>query len=182
MATWNDIWDLQVSLGEKVLRALVMYLVLVIALRLFGKRELGQTNTFDFLVLMMVANAVQNGIIGDDNSVTGAMVGAVTLLAIDQIVSAFAYRSPLFSRVTEGAPTTLISGGNVDGRALRRELISLPELRSIARRQGYADLGDVREAILETNGTVSMFGRDEPTQYHPDFGATTKPQPGADTT
>ena len=182
MSTWDNIWDLQVSLGEKVLRALVVYLVLVIALRLFGKRELGQTNTFDFLVLMMVANAVQNGIIGADNSVTGAIVGAVVLLAIDQIVSAFAYRSPLFSRAAEGTPTTLISGGNVDGRALRRELISLPQLRSIARRQGYADLGDVREAILETNGTVSMFGRDEPTQYHPDFGATTKPQAGANTT
>jgi uncharacterized membrane protein YcaP (DUF421 family) len=176
MSGWHDIWHLQVSLGEKVLRALIVYVVLIVALRVFGKRELGQTNTFDFIVLMMVANAVQNGIIGEDNSVTGAIVGAVVLFGANWIVRAVAYRSSLFSRATEGTPTTLMSKGRVDARALRQELISLPALRAIARGQGYENLGEVREAILEVDGTVSMFGQAEATKYHPDYGSQTKPQ------
>jgi uncharacterized membrane protein YcaP (DUF421 family) len=176
MSAWHNIWHLQVSLGEKVLRALIVYVVLVVALRVFGKRELGQTNTFDFIVLMMVANAVQNGIIGEDNSVTGAIVGAVVLFGANWLVRAFAYGSSLFSRATEGAPTTLISDGRVNTRALRHELISLPALRAIARSQGYESLGEVRAAILEVDGTVSMFGQGEATQYHPDHGSQTTPQ------
>ena len=165
---WHDIFHLQVSLGEKVLRSVLIYVFLVAAFRFAGKRELGQANTLDLAVLLLVANAVQNGIIGNDVSVTGAMIGAVTLFVLNTVVTRTSFRLPWLDRALEGEPTVLIADGKPVAGALRRERISLPELRSIARRQGFPELGAVHSAILETNGTVSMFREDEPGHYHPD--------------
>jgi uncharacterized membrane protein YcaP (DUF421 family) len=164
---WQDIFDLQVSAGEKVLRAVLIYVFLIAMLRIVGKRELGQTNTLDLVVLLLVANAVQNGIIGNDVSVTGAVIGAVTLFAINELVSRTAYAFPWAARVLEGEPALLISRGQPLRSALRRSGISLSELRATARRQGFPDLGAVHTAILETNGVVTMFTQDEPGYYHP---------------
>lgn len=164
---WQDLFDLQVSVGEKILRALLIYLFLVVALRIVGKRELGQTNTLDLVVLLLVANAVQNGIIGNDISVTGAVIGALALFAVNEVVTRAAYNSSFVSRLLEGSPSILIRNGKPLPKELRREGISLPELRAIARRQGFSDLGEVDNAILETNGVVTMFRQDEPGLYHP---------------
>jgi uncharacterized membrane protein YcaP (DUF421 family) len=165
---WHDIFSLPVPAGEKVVRALLIYTFLILAFRLAGKRELGQWNTLDLAVLLLVANAVQNGVIGPDNSVTGAVLAASTLIVANTLVSRAAFFSPMFATVVEGSPTVLIERGKLQVRALRRENISLPELRSIARRQGFPDLGAVHTAMLETNGVVSMFREDEPGTYHPD--------------
>jgi uncharacterized membrane protein YcaP (DUF421 family) len=164
---WHDIFHLQVSATEKVLRAVLIYVFLIGALRIVGKRELGQANTLDLVVLLLVANAVQNGIIGNDVSVTGAVIGAVTLFAINELFARSAFLFPLVSRVLEGDPAVLIERGKPVSKALLRAGISLPELRAIARRQGFDDLGEVHTAILETNGVVTMFRRDEPGLYHP---------------
>ncbi|MGH3005758.1 MAG: DUF421 domain-containing protein [Gaiellaceae bacterium] len=164
---WQDIFDLQVSAGEKVLRAILIYLFLIAILRIVGKRELGQANTLDLVVLLLVANAVQNGIIGNDVSVTGAVIGAVTLFAINEVVSRTTYAFPWAARALEGDPTLLISEGKPIHKALRRSGISLPELRASARRQGFPDLGAVHTAVLETNGIVTMFKENEPGYYHP---------------
>jgi uncharacterized membrane protein YcaP (DUF421 family) len=164
---WQDIFDLQISAGEKVLRAVLIYLFLIAILRIVGKRELGQANTLDLVVLLLVANAVQNGIIGDDLSVTGAVIGAVTLFAINELVSRTTYVFPWAARALEGDPMLLISQGKPIHKALRRAGISLPELRASARRQGFADLAAVHTAVLETNGIVTMFREDEPGLYHP---------------
>jgi uncharacterized membrane protein YcaP (DUF421 family) len=167
VTTWDDIFDLHVSVGEKVLRALLIYVFLIVFLRLIGKRELGQFNTLDLVVLLLVANAVQNGIIGADNSVTGAVIGALALFAVNELVTRATYAFPSVARLVEGDPSTLIADGRPVRTALRRAGISLSELRAIARRQGFADLGEVQTAILETNGVVTMFRKDEPQQYHP---------------
>ena len=167
---WHAIFSLPVPVSEKVLRALLVYGFLVIAFRLAGKRELGQWNTLDLAVLLLVANAVQNGVIGSDNTVTGAVIGATTLMVVNILVSRGVFLSPTFSTLLEGSPSTLIEDGKLRVSTLRRENISLPELRSIARRQGFPDLGAVHTAILETNGVVSMFREDEPGHYHPDEG------------
>jgi uncharacterized membrane protein YcaP (DUF421 family) len=164
---WDSIFDLQVSVGEKVLRAVLIYVFLIVALRVVGKRELGQANTLDLVVLLLVANAVQNGIIGNDISVTGAVIGAVTLFGINELFNRAAYGSSFVSRLFEGSPSVLIQKGKPVASALRRASISLPELRAIARRQGFSDLGEVNNAILETNGVVTMFREDEPGLYHP---------------
>jgi uncharacterized membrane protein YcaP (DUF421 family) len=164
---WHHIFDLQLTVGEKVLRALLIYVFLIVALRMIGKRELGQANTLDLIVLLLVANAVQNGIIGNDDTVTGAVIGAATLFAVNELVTRTSYAIPFLSRIVEGEPTGLIVHGKPVRAALRRAGISLSELRAIARRQGFGDLGEVDTAVLETNGIVSMFSEDEPRAYHP---------------
>lgn len=168
---WNAIFHLQVSLGEKVLRTVLIYVFLLVALRVFGKRELGQANTLDLVVLLLVANAVQNGIIGNDVSVTGAVVGASVLFVLNTLFARGVFRFPWLSSLLEGEPSLLIEDGKPNVKVLRRECISLPELRAIARRQGFPDLGDVGTAILETNGVVTMFHADEPCIYHPEHPA-----------
>ncbi len=167
---WHNMFALGVSVGEKVIRSALIYLFLLIAFRVFGKRELGQATTLDLAVLVLVANAVQNGIIGNDVSVTGAVIGAIVLFGLNALFARASYLHPWLSWLLEGDPDVLISDGKLDRRALRREHISLPELRAIARRQGFGDLGEVYSAILETNGVVSMFRQDESGHYHPEAG------------
>jgi uncharacterized membrane protein YcaP (DUF421 family) len=165
---WHSIFHLTVPVAEKVIRSVLIYVFLIVALRLVGKRELGQTNPLDLVVLLLVANAVQNGIIGNDLSVTGAVIGAVTLFAVNEVFNRATYQFSWFSNALEGEPTALIENGKPNVRALGRAGISLADLRAIARRQGFPDLSSVHTAILETNGTVSMFTKDEPQLYHPD--------------
>ena len=165
---WHDVWHLGVSGGEKMVRAALIYGFLVVALRVVGKRELGQTNTLDLVVLLLVANAVQNGIIGNDVSVTGAFIGAGVLFGINEVLNRATYAFPWAERALEGEPTKLIEYGLPVTRALLRAGISLSELLAIARRQGFPDLGSVQTAILETNGVVSMFRPGEsPHDLHP---------------
>jgi uncharacterized membrane protein YcaP (DUF421 family) len=158
----HAIFDMGISVGEKLIRALIVYAFLLAALRLLGKRELAQQDTLDFLVLLLVANAVQNGIIGNDNSVTGAFVGALALFAINWTCKALAYRYPWADRMFEGSPSFLIWDGKLVPSTMRRELISRPELKAIARRQGYESLDDIGTAVLETDGTVNFLRKGVP--------------------
>ena len=155
------------SAGEKGLRTALVYVFLVAALRFAGKRELGQTNTLDLVVLLLGANAVQNGIIGNDVSITGAVLGGALLFVLNALFTRAVYRFPAFAALVEGEPTELIEDGKLQTAALRRQRISLAELRAIARRQGFSDLAAVHYAILETNGVVTMFREGEPCHYHP---------------
>jgi uncharacterized membrane protein YcaP (DUF421 family) len=154
---WHDIWHLQVSVGEKVLRAALVYGFLIVALRISGKRALGGASAIDLLVMVLVANAVQNGIIGNDNSVTGAFIGAGVIFALDRTLGYATYRSGRLDGVLNGTPTVLISDGHPIPRALAHEEISLLELEVVARRQGFTSLREVDRATLETNGMISMF-------------------------
>jgi len=165
----HAMFHMGIGVGEKLLRALIVYLFLLIALRVLGKRELAQQDTLDFLVLLLVANAVQNGIIGNDNSVTGAVVGALALFAINYTFKGLAYRYPWADRVFEGSPSYLIRDGQLVTGTMRREQISKPELRGIARRQGYESLEDIGTAILETDGSITFVhkGVDYDPMDHP---------------
>ena len=163
----HDVFSLPLHVGEKVLRAIVVYAFLVVVLRVVGKRELGQQNTLDLVVLLLVANAVQNAIIGVDNSFSGASISVVTLVVLNESLNRVVYFSDRLARIVEGAEAYLIRDGKPVQRALFRAGISLPQLRSLARRQGYVDLAEVHTAILEANGVVSMFKKDEPQIYHP---------------
>jgi uncharacterized membrane protein YcaP (DUF421 family) len=157
----HAIFDMGISVGEKLIRAVIVYTFLLFALRVLGKRELAQQDTLDFLVLLLVANAVQNGIIGNDNSVTGAVVGALALFGINWSFKALAYRYPWADRVFDGSPSYLIRDGQTVASTMRREQISKPELRSIARRQGYDSLDEIGTAILETDGNITFARKDE---------------------
>jgi uncharacterized membrane protein YcaP (DUF421 family) len=157
----HALFDMGISVGEKLIRAMLVYGFLLFALRVLGKRELAQQDTLDFLVLLLVANAVQNGIIGNDNSVTGAIVGAVALFGINWTFKALAYRYPWADRLFEGSPSYLIRDGQPVKGTMRREQISRPELRAIARRQGYDSLADIGTAVLETDGNITFARKDE---------------------
>lgn len=157
----DQLFSLGISAPEKILRTVLIYLFLVIAFRIFGKRELGQMNSLDLIVLFLIANAIQNGIIGDDVSITGAAIGAATLFLLNYVFNWLLSRSPRFSRLLEGTPTVLIERGRINRRRLRHEQISLPELLGMARRQGFKNLAEVDKAILETNGGISFFRKNE---------------------
>ncbi len=150
---------LTLPIWEKILRSVVVYLFLVIGLRLAGKRELAQLNPFDLVVLLTLSNTVQNAIIGDDNSVTGGIIGAGTLLAINYLVVRFLYGHRKLEQVVEGQPDVLIEGGRISRNLLRKDLISLPELEAAAHRQGFTSLDDVQRAVLEPGGTISFVAK-----------------------
>ena len=156
----DSMFHLHVPLVEKLLRPVVVYLVLVLLLRLFGKRELAQLNPFDLVVLLSLSNTVQNAIIGDDNTVTGGIIGAFSLLAINWIVVRFLFHAPKLNRALEGRATVLIRNGHVDGKALEREALTREELVEVVHRQGFEHLHDVHHCVLEPNGTFYMEGRE----------------------
>jgi len=157
---WNAMFDLHLSLGEKVIRAVVIYLFLVIALRLVGKRELTQLNTLDFVVLLAVANAVQNGLIGEDNSVTGAVVGASVLFLLASGLGWLLYRSGLLRRAVEGSPTLLVREGEVLDDALRSEEMTRDDLLVEIQAAGAATVDDVRTAWLLPSGKVMVVPKE----------------------
>ncbi len=156
---WHDMFHLGVPVAEKMLRPVVVYAFLVVGLRLAGKRELAQLNPFDLIVLLTLSNTVQNAIIGDDNSVTGGLLGAATLLGVNALVVRFLYRHEQLERLVEGEPDVLIENGKIRFDHLKTELITLPELESAAHKQGFASLDEVDRAVLEPGGTVSFIGK-----------------------
>ncbi|MGH7618939.1 MAG: DUF421 domain-containing protein, partial [Gemmatimonadaceae bacterium] len=134
---------------EKLVRTIAVYSFLLVGLRLAGKRELSQLNPFDLVVLLLLSNTVQNAIIGNDNSLTGGIVGAAFLLIINAVVVRTLYHYGKLEAI-EGRPDTLIRNGRLVRHHLERELITVAELESAARRQGIASLAHVRECRLET--------------------------------
>src|SRR3954464_5614449 len=113
------LFHMGITVGEKALRAVLIYVFLLFALRVLGKREISQQNTLDLLVILLVANAVQNGIIGNDNSVTGAIVGAIVLFGLHRFFGGLAYRFPWWDKLLEGRPTLLIDQGKPVESTLR---------------------------------------------------------------
>jgi uncharacterized membrane protein YcaP (DUF421 family) len=152
-AIFDHMFHLPLPLVEKLLRPVCVYLVLIVLLRVFGKRELAQLNPFDLVVLLSLSNTVQNAIIGEDNSVTGGIIGAVGLLAINWLVVRTLYRSPRLTHMLEGRSTVLIRDGKIDKQAVRRERLTHEELVEVIHRQGFEHLHQVGRCELEPNGT-----------------------------
>lgn len=144
---------------EKMLRPVVVYVFLIVGLRLAGKRELAQLNPFDLVVLLTLSNTVQNAIIGDDNSVTGGLIGATTLLAINYFVARFLFDHENLDRLVEGDPDILIKDGKLCEDRLRAELITRNELEAAAHKQGFSSLDEIDRAILDPSGSVSFFAK-----------------------
>ena len=150
---FTNMFQLPLPILEKLLRPAIVYLALVVLLRIFGKRELAQLNPFDLVVLLSLSNTVQNAIIGDDNSITGGVIGAFGLLAINWLVVRALFRSPRLTRMMEGRSTVLVRNGQVDQRALARESLSREELLAVVHRQGFEGFHQVQRCQLEPNGT-----------------------------
>jgi uncharacterized membrane protein YcaP (DUF421 family) len=148
-----------VPVWEVVLRTIVVYLAVFGLLRLAGKRELGQMSVLDLVVILVIANAVQNAMNGGDNSLTDGLVAAGTLVAMNVVMTRFARRIPFFSRLVVQQPTLLVQDGKVIQAHLDRENVAIEEVEMAAREHGLADLSDVSAAILEQDGSISVIPR-----------------------
>jgi len=155
----KDMFVLALPILEKILRPVVVYAFLVISLRLSGKRELVQLNPFDLVVLLTLSNTVQNAIIGDDNSVTGGIIGATSLLVMNYLVVRFLYNHRALDQFIEGKADVLIEDGKVRTQHLKRELITMAQLEAAARKQGFDSLSEVQQCILEPGGTITFLGK-----------------------
>jgi uncharacterized membrane protein YcaP (DUF421 family) len=161
---WKDMFVLGLPVVEKILRPIVVYAFLVISLRLSGKRELVQLNPFDLVVLLTLSNTVQNAIIGDDNSVSGGLIGATSLLAVNYLVVRFLYGHRKLDQLVEGKADVLIDNGKVRTEHLKRELITMQQLSAAARKQGFDELSEVQQCVLEPGGTLTFIGKKPDTE------------------
>ena len=161
---WKDMFVISLPILEKIIRPVLVYVFLVVMLRLSGKRELVQLNPFDLVVLLTLSNTVQNAIIGDDNSVSGGLLGATSLLATNYLVVRFLYNHKKLDQLVEGKADVLMEGGKVREEHLKSELITMAQLEAAARKQGFASLGEVDQCILEPGGTLSFIAKKPDTE------------------
>ncbi len=146
-----------ISIVEKILRSVVVYLFLLVAFRLTGKRQVGQLTPFDLVLLLLISNVVQNAVIGNDNSLGGGLLGAATILLLNLLVVEITYRSKRLRRLLEATPTILVHNGKVLHQNLARERVTMEDLLAALRRNGVADIAHVRIAMLEENGGISVI-------------------------
>jgi len=150
---FDSMFQMPLPVMEKILRPVIVYLFLVIFLRMFGKRELAQLNPFDLVVLLSLSNTVQNAIIGNDNSVTGGVIGAFALLAINWVLAWLLFKLPKVNEALEGKRSVLIRHGVVDPVALKKETMTEMELLSVIHKQGLNEFSEVETCVLEPNGS-----------------------------
>ena len=151
-----DFWNLNMAVGEKVVRSVAIYLFLVAALRIFGKRELAQLNPFDLVVLLTLSNTVQNALIGNETSLLGGVLGATALLGANYVMVRVLYRHRKAARWLAGKPVDLMNGGRIDEEAMAAELLSRDDLTAAAHRQGFRDLNEIAECTIETSGLFTF--------------------------
>ena len=151
--------DLGSDLIGVALRTVVVYLFLILALRLAGKGEMGQLSVLDLVLILVIANSVQNAMVGSNVTVWGGLVAVVALIATDRALIFVRGRSPRFERFFEGEPSLLVRDGQVLEDAMRREGVDRHELQQALREHGYLDLAEVRLAVLEVDGTISVIPR-----------------------
>src|SRR3972149_401805 len=153
-------FELDVNGLSIVARTLIVYLALLAGLRLAGKRELGQMTPFDLVVILLIANAVQNAMVGPDTSVTGGLIAAGVLVTVNYGLAAARERLPWLRRAVEGTPTLLINDGRFVQEHLRREGLEENDVLMAIREHGVADLKGVRMAVLEVDGSISIVPTD----------------------
>ena len=151
------LFDLGTPLWEIALRSAIVYLAILLGLRLFGKRQLGQMSTGDLVMILLIANAVQNAMVGADVSLEGGLTAALVLLVMNFLVVRLLGRTALGERLLEGGPTLLVKDGRVLADGLRREGVAPEEVQTAIREHGIADASGVRAAYLEPDGTVSVI-------------------------
>lgn len=160
-----DLTHLNVSAADLVLRALFVFLFVLFLLRISGKRQVGQMSAADLVAIMLISNAVQNSMNGGDNSLVGGLILASVLVALSWAISKLSYTNRKLRNVFEGIPTLLVHKGKVVESNLKRELITLSDLKILLRKQGIQHVQDVETAILESDGSLSVtHSSDRPPQ------------------
>ncbi|MFJ4437943.1 DUF421 domain-containing protein [Streptomyces sp. NPDC088923] len=151
---WHDMLTIQLPIAEKILRTVLVYAAMVVLFRLSGKRGLASLNTFDFVVVFLLSNVVQNAVIGADDSLLGGLVGAVTLVAVNALMNRLTVASPRIARALEGTSTTVVENGSVMTGAVRRLAVRPSEIEHAVRVQNGEGIGDVASARLEPDGQL----------------------------
>ena len=157
----NPLWDLSFPWWHLIIRAVVVYGAVLLLLRIGGKRQVGQLNVPQFVALLLISNAVQNSMNGGDNSITGGVISAAVLIVLSFVFSFLTYHSKDWEHFIQGTPTLLIHHGRLIRPNLRRELMSIRELRVLLRKQGIHDLAEIEEAVLESDGFISVVRKSE---------------------
>lgn len=154
-------WNFTETLIEIALRTAVVYIVVLVGIRLTGKREVGQMTPFDLALLLLISNAVQNAMTGSDTSVTGGIVAAATLLLMNAAVNQVVWKNKKARKIIEGTPTLLIRHGKIIGENLAKEKVTAESLIQALREHGIASISDVSVAVLEIDGSISVLKNDE---------------------
>ncbi|MER7669937.1 YetF domain-containing protein [Kitasatospora sp. NPDC096128] len=157
---WHDLVVVQIPIVEKVLRTIAVYVLILVLFRLSGKRGLAGLNTFDMVVVFLLSNVVQNAIIGNDNSLLGGAIGAVTLIAVNSGVTRWLARDPRAARLLEGTPTTVVRDGRLVPGALRELALRPSELEHAIRVQNGDNVSGVARARLEPDGQLLVTLRE----------------------
>ena len=155
-------FDLTTPWWEIILRTAVVYVVVLVLLRAAGKRELGQMSPVDLVVILVIANAVQNAMTGGDNSLLGGVIAATTLVTVNVAFSRVAHRLPYVAHLFESEPTPLMKNGKLIKRNLERENVNMDELMMSVREHGIDDIKGVDSAYLERDGSISVIPKDAP--------------------
>ena len=153
---WSDFTKISVGPTDLIIRAVVVFVFVLVLLRLSGKRQVGQMNATELVAIMLISNAVQNSMNGGDNSLLGGLILALVLVVMSVGISVLSYRSRAFRAVVEGTPTLLVHKGKVLPENLKRERISMNELVMLLRKQGVHHFHEVKTAILESDGSLSI--------------------------
>jgi uncharacterized membrane protein YcaP (DUF421 family) len=169
LGSLGGVFDLNVGVDEKVLRSVLVFLFLAAALRLGGKRELAQINVLDLAVLLLASNALQNALIGNDNSVTGGVIGASTLFVANYVFIRLTFRHARIRRILEGRPRVLLRNGRLDRTAMDKEALTEEELEDELLNKGMTSFEDVGLIILETNGKLVFLNRAQAKRLRPEL-------------
>lgn len=181
---WHDVFLPQLPWLEKIARPALVYVVLLAIFRVASKRELAQATLFDFLIILLISNVVQNAMIGDDNSVLGAVAGALTLVLLSSVLGRLTARNRQLRIALEGKVALLVNDGVISDAEMRHQQVSRNDLLSAIRKQGIVRLADVRYAVLELDGSISVIKKEDGEGPHdclpPELvGATSAEHPGA---
>jgi uncharacterized membrane protein YcaP (DUF421 family) len=155
------LWRTSFAWWHFVLRGTAVYFAILILLRLGGKRQIGQMGAGEFVAILLISNAVQNAMNGGDNSITGGLVLAATLIVLSALVAYANYKSKRWEALTQGRPRLLVHQGNILHANLGKELLNLHELKTMLRRQGIHNLSEISEAVLESNGSLSVIKKSD---------------------
>ncbi len=155
-------FELSMPVWEYVLRAIVVYIVLLGMIRISGKRTMGQFTPFDVLLIVLLGNAVQNALLGKDTSLLGGLLLAAVLIALNWMTGFIASRSRMAEKLIEGVPIVLAQDGRLFEQVLRHELVSKNDFEEALRQSGELTLDDVHFAILETDGRISVVPKKKP--------------------
>jgi uncharacterized membrane protein YcaP (DUF421 family) len=142
-----------------LIRTAVVYLFMVAAIRLFGKKELSQLSVTDLVLILLISNAVQNAMVGPDSSLSGGLLAALTLFVLNYLFKLIMFKSKKVKELIEGEPVMLIYKGNLIEENLSKEKITREELEAVVREHGVSDISNVALAILEIDGNISVLSK-----------------------